>query len=173
MVGRPWSPAPTPGGAAGSLWAPMGGPRAPGPLGVPGGRGRSSLGRKREGVTETGAGVWGAGASGAALPSAWGGRGGGPGPAGLRGWSPGSTGFRFQTLPRFRRREEPPGLHREGIVRKGGSGCVSAQTAGARARVSQALEGSEVGCGGRPAVTTPVFSVLPQEQAHISPLESC
>lgn len=30
MGGRPWSPAPTPGGAAGSLWAPMGGPRAPG-----------------------------------------------------------------------------------------------------------------------------------------------
>lgn len=57
----------------------MGGPRAPGPLGFPGGRERRSFGRKREGVMETGAGVWGAGASGAALPSAGG---AGPGPRG-------------------------------------------------------------------------------------------
>ena len=108
-----------------------------GPLASPGDGGAAASGESARALRRRGWGV-GGGSVWRSAPLG-GGRGagrGGPGAARRRGRPPGSTSFRFQTPPRFRRREGPPGLHREGVVRKGGSGCVSARTAGARARVS-------------------------------------
>lgn len=80
----------------------------------------------------------------------------------------GSLNCRFPPTAARVPQAESPGLHGEELF-----GKVSLEVLAARLRGSRAGNALRSRAGGCRAVTTPVCSVLHQEQAHIIPVESC